>query len=103
MVGKLLDASPCSRCREVVVRRQVVISHCLPHQMMLLDQTHMAWKLMVRTMQMLAVILTAASTAKSNKQIWLPKRMYTPADASLVHLCLCFLAHHPYHHAAFDH
>ncbi len=104
MVCELMDAHSCSRCREVVVRRQVVISQCLPHQMLLLDQTHTAWKLMVRTMQMLAVVLRAAtSAAKSNRQIWLAKRMYTPAYAPLVHLCLCFPAYHPYHHADFGH
>ncbi len=87
MVCERMDAESCSRCREVVVRLQVVISHCLPHQILLLDQTHMAWKLMVCTMQILAVVLRAATfAAKSNRQIWLAKHIYTPQHMHL--LCI---------------
>jgi len=87
MVCELMDANSGSCCREVVVRRQLVISHCLPHQILLLDQTHMAWKLMVCRLQMLAVVLRAAtSAAKCNRQTWLAKHMFTPQHMHL--LCI---------------
>ncbi len=97
VVCKLMDANSGSRCREAVVRRQVVIIHCLPHQMLLPDQNHMAWKLMVRTTQILAVFARATGNIYSKvHQANLASQAYTcVAYAPLVRLCFqCLPAHH---------